>query len=88
MKTISYKERYLLAISENLSIKQISLLLGIGSSMASKIRSKALDYCILNDIPLYSQQVPTEAVLAVTGKTVDYYYTKFLQEQKVLLQGA
>ena len=87
MKTLSYKERYLLAISENLSIKQISLLVGVGASKASKIRSKAIDYCIMNDIPLYTQQVPTEAVLAVIGKTIDYYYSKYEQEQKVMLQG-
>ena len=84
----SYKERYLLSISETLSLKEISLLLGVGLSTASKIRSKALDYCIVNDIPLYTQQVPTEVVLIVTGRSSQYYYDKYLLESKVKPLGA
>lgn len=85
---ISYKDRYLLSISETLSVKEISLLLGVGSASASKIRSKALNYCIDNDIPLYTQQVPTEAVLIVAGKSIDYYFNKYMLEHKLELQGA
>ncbi len=85
---ISYKDRYMLSISETLTVKEIGLLLGVCDNKASKIRSQALDYCIMEDIPLYTREVPTEAVLKVSNKSIDYYYNKYLLELKLEPQGA
>lgn len=84
-KKISWKDKYLLSISETLSLKDIEKLCDVGSSKASDIRKKALDYCILNDIPIYTRYVPTEAVLAIINHDIEYYYNRMCLENRAML---
>ncbi|WP_294561864.1 hypothetical protein [uncultured Traorella sp.] len=84
-KKTSWKDKYLLSISETLSLKDIEKLCDVGSSKASDIRKQALDYCILNDIPIYTRYVPTEAVLAIINHDIEYYYNRMCLENRAVL---
>ena len=84
-KKISWKDKYLLSISETLSLKDIANLCDVGISKASDIRKQALDYCILNDIPIYTRHVPTEAVLAVINRDIEYFYNRMCLENRAIL---
>lgn len=79
---ITWKEKYILALKENLTLKDIMLLRDTNQKVATEIRNKAIHYCISNDIQLYSKSVPSEAVLIVTKKDIDYYYNKMILESK------
>ncbi len=83
-KKTSWKDKYLLSISETLSLKDIEKLCDVGSK-ASDIRKQALDYCILNDIPIYTRYVPTEAVLAIINHDIEYYYNRMCLENRAVL---
>lgn len=49
---------------------------------ALRIRREAIEYCSKNGIKVVGQKVPTEAVLKVTGKEIDFYYNRMLMEAK------
>ncbi len=81
---LDWKHKYQLALSENLTIKEIMLLRDVGQPAAINIRNKAIAYCVENGIEFYTRLVPTEAVLVVTEKDLDYYYQKMVQESRLL----
>lgn len=78
----TWYERYTLALSECLTIKDVMLLRNVGQPTALKIRKEALEYCIKNNIELPPRGVPTEAVLSVTNKDLNYYYQKMIKESE------
>ena len=82
MSRASWCERYLISISEFISIKGIMLLRDCGQTAASKIRQEAIKYCITNNIEIYGRNIPTEAVLIVTNRDIEYYYGKMLLERQ------
>ena len=76
-------KRYEIAISETISLKEIEQLFECGQPKAIEIRNKALDYCSVNEIERFSRCVPTEAVLKVSKKDIEYYYQKMLLELRM-----
>lgn len=82
-KEISWKEKFELVLKEELTIKEIMMLCSVGQPRASIIRKKAIELCMSEDIKLYSQQVPTEAVLKVINKDINYYKDKMNLEYEI-----
>lgn len=82
-KEISWKEKFELVLKEELTIKEIMMLCSVGQPRASIIRKKAIELCMSEDIKLYSQQVPTEAVLRVINKDINYYRDKMNLEFEI-----
>lgn len=80
----TWTNRYKLAISETITLREIELLLDCGQPKAIEVRQKAIEYCSINNIEMYSRCVPTEAVLKVIRKDIDYYYDKMLLETKIV----
>jgi len=88
---LTWKEKYCLSLQEEYTLKEIMKLRDCGASRASEIRKQAIKYSLKNGLYLGSQKVPAEAVFAVTGFGINYYYDRMLQEHKMLvldLQGA
>ena len=77
-------EKYKLAISESLTLKDIERLLGAGQPTAIKIRNDAIVCCEQNNIQVYTRSVPTEAVLLAVRKDIKYFYDKMQLESKLL----
>ena len=75
-------ERYVLSISEELTVKEIMTLRGVGQATALKIRKKAIKYCLMNDIDIMGIRTPTIAVLEVTRLDIQYYYDKLVLETR------
>jgi hypothetical protein len=82
-KEISWKEKFELVLKEELTIKEIMMLCSVGQPRASIIRKKAIELCMNDDIKLYSIQVPTEAVLKVINKDINYYKDKMNLEYEI-----
>ena len=82
-KEISWKEKFELVLKEELTIKEIMMLCSVGQPRASIIRKKAIESCMNDDIKLYSMQVPTEAVLKVINKDINYYKDKMNLEYEI-----
>ena len=82
-KEISWKEKFELVLKEELTIKEIMMLCSVGQPRATLIRKKAIELCMSEDIKLYSQQVPTEAVLKVINKDINYYKDKMNLEYEI-----
>ncbi len=82
MYSCTWKERYLLSLTEEMTAKQIMQLRGVNRKEALKIRLEALEYCRKNGIKVIGKKVPTDAILKTTGKDVNYYYTKMEMEAK------
>ena len=82
-KEISWREKFELVLKEELTIKEIMLLCSVGQPRASLIRKKAIELCMNDDIKLYSLQVPTEAVLKVINKDINYYRNKMNLEFEI-----
>ena len=82
-KEISWREKFELVLKEELTIKEIMLLCSVGQPRASLIRKKAIELCMNDDIKLYSLQVPTEAVLKVINKDINYYRNKMILEFEI-----
>ena len=82
-KEISWKEKFELVLKEELTIKEIMMLCSVGQPRASIIRKKAIELCMNDDIKLYSMQVPTEAVLKVINKDINYYKDKMNLEYEI-----
>ncbi len=80
MSMVTWYEKYNLALQENLTVKQIKDLRSVGQPTALVIRQNAMEYCLKNDIELPPRGIPTEAVFAVTGKNLDFYYEKMCRE--------
>lgn len=80
-RKISWKERYKIALCENLTLKEIQKLRNVGQPKAIEIRKKVIEYCLVNDIEIDSPVgIPTEIVLNITGYNLEYYYTKMKLE--------
>lgn len=87
---LSWKEKYRLSLQEEFTLKDIMKLRDCGASRASSIRKQAVTYSLKNNLYIGSQKVPAEAVFAITGCGIDYYYDRMLQEHKMIvleLQG-
>ena len=82
-KEISWKEKFELVLKEELTIKEIMMLCSVGQPRATIIRKKAIELCMNDDIKLYSMQVPTEAVLKVINKDINYYRDKMNLEFEI-----
>lgn len=82
-KEISWKEKFELVLKEELTIKEIMMLCSVGQPRATIIRKKAIELCMNDDIKLYSMQVPTEAVLRVINKDINYYKDKMNLEYEI-----
>ena len=82
-KEISWKEKFELVLKEELTIKEIMMLCSVGQPRATIIRKKAIELCMNDDIKLYSMQVPTEAVLKVINKDINYYKDKMNLEYEI-----
>ena len=82
-KEISWKEKFELVLKEELTIKEIMMLCSVGQPRATIIRKKAIELCMNDDIKLYSMQVPTEAVLKVINKDINYYKNKMNLEYEI-----
>ena len=82
-KEISWKEKFGLVLKEELTIKEIMMLCSVGQPRATIIRKKAIELCMNDDIKLYSMQVPTEAVLKVINKDINYYKDKMNLEYEI-----
>lgn len=86
---ITWKEKYLLALSEELTLKEIMLLRDCGMPKARSIRQDAIEYCLINNIQIINniqtemKKIPTEAVFSVTGCDLNYYYDKMKKELMV-----
>lgn len=78
----TWKDRYLISISEDCTIKDIMLLRNCGEPTATKIRDDCRDYCIANDIEFNMRKIPTCSVLAVTNKDIEYYYNQMMLESR------
>lgn len=84
MQEITWCEKYLLAMKESLTLKEIMKLRSVGQPRAFKIRQEAIDYCIMNNIQIEGKWIPTVAIFEVTGMYLDYYYNKMIDESKAL----
>ena len=82
-KEISWREKFELVLKEELTIKDIMLLCSVGQPRATLIRKKAIELCMNDDIKLYSLQVPTEAVLKVINRDINYYRDKMNLEFEI-----
>lgn len=82
-KEISWKEKFELVLKEELTIKEIMMLCSVGQPRATLIRKKAIELCMNDNIELYSMQVPTEAVLKVINKDINYYRDKMNLEFEI-----
>jgi hypothetical protein len=82
-KEISWKEKFELVLKEELTIKEIMMLCSVGQPRATIIRKKAIELCMNDDIKLYSMQVPTEAVLKIINKDINYYKDKMNLEYEI-----
>ncbi len=80
--SLTWRDRYLLSISEEMTVKDIMALRNVGQATALKIRQKAIDYCLVNNIDLMGIKVPTIAVHEATKLDIEYYYQKMLLEAR------
>lgn len=78
----TWRERYLLSLSEEMNASQIMQLRNVNRKEALRIRQRAIEYCKSIGVKVIGQKVPTEAVLKATGKEIDYYYQKYILEKK------
>lgn len=85
MNSLSWREKYKLALKEALTIKEIMLLRECGQPKATKIRDDSIRYCEDNNIETNVRRVSTEAVFKITGFDLQYYYDKMMQERNYLL---
>lgn len=80
-RSVTWQERYKIALSESLSIKDIMKLRNVGQPKAISIRKKAVEYCLVNGMEdLISVGVPTDVVLNITGFDLSYYFNKMKLE--------
>lgn len=84
MSSCLWCEKYLLAMKESLSVKEIMKLRDVGQPKALAIRKEALEYCVVNNIHYDGKRTPTAAILEVTNLSLEYYYKKMNDEAKAL----
>lgn len=79
-RNVSWYDKYHIALKENLTIKEIMLLRDIGQPSAIELREQAVEYCVANDIPLPTKQVPTDVIMRLTGRNLNFYHDKMMKE--------
>ena len=77
-------ERYQIAMKETLSIKDIMVLRDVGQPTATALSREAKEYCLKNDIPLPPNKAPTDVIMLLTGKNMDYYHDKMVMEAEAI----
>lgn len=82
--TLNWREKYSLALKEQLTIKEIMLLRDCGQPKAASLRQKAIEYCAQHDIEFDYRRVPTIAIFEITNLNLDYYYQKMLLEARAV----
>lgn len=82
--SLTWREKYVLALKETLNLKQICMLRGCSADKGSIIKSAALRYCLENDLETDGKYIPIESVFAVTGKDLSFYYAKMIDESKIV----
>lgn len=80
----TWYDRYQIALKEDLSIKDIMLLRNVGQPTAINLRREALEYCIKNDITVMNNKPPTEVLMLLTGKDLDFYHEKMVLELEAI----
>lgn len=83
MNSMTWTEKYRIVLQEFMTSKDIAALRGCNITDAHKIRNQALEYCYHNDLAPLGNKVPTEAVMAVTGKDEQFYWEKAEKERKL-----
>lgn len=83
MEVIKWSDKYRITLQEEVSIREIMKLCSVGQPRAMAIRNEAIEYCIKNNIKVGCKRVPTNVVLDVLNKDIDYYYKKMMQEHEV-----
>lgn len=82
---ISWKQKYLIAISEYCSTKDIQNLLEVSISKAREIKRNVEIECMNNNIKIYcSNKVPTDVLLDLIEKDTKYFYNKMIAEAKAV----
>ena len=83
-KIYTWFERYQIALKENLSVKEIMILRNVGQPTALQLRREAINYCLKNDIEIISNKAPTEVIMRLTGKALEFYYEKMVLELEAI----
>lgn len=83
-KILNWRDKYLLALKEQLTIKEIMLLRDCGQPKAAKIREQAIRYCVENNIEFDCRRTPTQAIFEITYLNLDYYYQRMLLEARAV----
>ena len=83
-KILNWREKYSLALKEQLTIKEIMLLRDCGQPKAVKLREKAIEYCASHDIEFEYRKIPTQVIFEITNLNLDYYYNKMLLEARAV----
>ena len=84
MERANWRERYALALKEQLTIKEIMKLRDCGQLKAAKLREQAIQYCVDHNIEFEYRRVPTQVIFEITNYNLDYYYQKMMYEAKHL----
>lgn len=83
-KNVTWCDKYQIALKENLSVRDIMNLRSIGQNQAMDIRTKAIEYCLKNNIEIGCNYVPTEIVFIITNRDLEFYYDKMLKEIQIM----
>ena len=83
-KKLTWYDKYCIVMQEELTIKDIMNLRSVGQPKALEIRQDAIEYCLMNNIPVTSRKISTYAIMEVTGYNLQYYYQKMIDEAKAL----
>lgn len=84
---MNWRDKYELALQEEMTIKDIMMLRDCGHPRASEIRNNCIKYALQNGICIKGRYIPTELIFQVTGRDLDFYYQKMLQERQIKHQG-
>lgn len=83
-KCITWKDKYSLSLKENLTLNEIMRLRDCGKPKARELRNLAIEYCIRENIEYGSKSIPTEAILEVTHRDIDFYFDKMMKEKEII----
>ena len=83
-KEVNYNEKAKIANKMELTLKDIMRLYSVGQPTATIIRNEAIEYCKQNNIKVYGRKVPTEAVLSVRDKDINFFLNKCNVENQII----
>ena len=55
-----------------------------GQPTATALSREAKEYCLKNSIPLPPNKAPTDVIMLLTGKNMDYYHDKMVMEAEAI----